>query len=155
MASTSTNKQPLLIDSVLHNVVDLNDAISSTLNIVGTNTALLVVDCTTSDGAILEDVFTFARSVNEAIINLYFSSATDYLRPGEGILIGQLTSGTTVGEVTHWTDAPRVLAPMPQTGSNEHFTALYVPKGKALWACRQSDTALADGPLLGVQGGWY
>ena len=47
MAATSTNKQPLLIDRVLHYVVNL-DTINDGMDIVGTNTAILLVDGTTS-----------------------------------------------------------------------------------------------------------
>ncbi len=155
MASTSTNKQPLLVDSVLHSVLNLDSAATTTIDIAGTNTAVLVVDSTSQDGAIVEDVYSIARSVTEATINLYLSSATDYLRPTEGILIGQFKSGTTIGTVTRWEEMPNVLAPMPHTGDTAQFKALYIPKGKALWAARESASILSDGPLLGVQGGWY
>ena len=56
MAATSTNKQPLLVDRVLHYVRNLDNAINTTLDIVGINTAVLVVDAISSDGAILEDI---------------------------------------------------------------------------------------------------
>ena len=61
MASTSTNKQPLLVDRVLHYVVNLDTAINNGLDIVGTNTAALIVDATGSDGAILEDIYLIPR----------------------------------------------------------------------------------------------
>jgi len=50
---------------------------------------------------------------------------------------------------------PKILAPMPQVGTEQNFRALYIPKGKALWAARQSAVVINDGPLLGCQGGWY
>ena len=148
MASTSTNKQPLLVDSVLHNVLNLDSAATATIDIAGTNTAVLVVDSTTQDGAIVEDMYSIARSTTAAKINLYLSSATDYLRPTEGILVGQFSSGTTIGTVTRWSEMPKILAPMPQTGDTSQFRALYIPKGKALWAARESSATLTDGPLL-------
>jgi len=46
MAATSTNKQPLLVDRVLHYVVDLNTAAVGSIDVAGTNTALLIVDGT-------------------------------------------------------------------------------------------------------------
>ena len=60
---------------------------------------------------------------------------------------------------------PFVLNPVPGVGSTDsslvigtQFQALYIPKGKALWAAvkKQSanDTAIAA-PLLGVHGGFY
>ena len=156
MAATSTNKQPLLVDRVLHYVVDLNTAAVGAIDVSGTNTALLIVDGTAMDGAIIEDIYSISRSTTVATINLYLSSAPDYLRPNEGVLIGQFKSATTIGNVTSWENMPKILAPMPQTGSGEQqFRALYIPKGKALWAARQSTNVVTDGPLLGCQGGWY
>ena len=155
MAATSTNKQPLLVDRVMHNVIDLNTAAVASINVAGTNTALLLVDGSQSDGCIIEDIYSLSRSAVEHTINLYLSSSFDYLRPNEGIFIGQFKSATTTGAITHWEEMPRVLAPMPHTGTASQFQALYIPKGKALWAGRQDIAALNDGPLLGCQGGWY
>ena len=71
------------------------------------------------------------------------------------MFIGQLTSASTVGAVTSLETLPKILAPMPQTGTEQQFRALYIPKGRALWAGREDVAAVNDGPLLGVQGGWY
>ena len=156
MASTSTNKQPLLIDRVLHYVVDLNSAAVAAIDVAGTNTALLIVDSTSGDGAIIEDIYSIARSATKSTINLYLSTAFDYLRPNEATFIGTFDSATTAGSVTHWEEMPKVLAPPPGAGSSEtQLKALYVPKGKALWAARQSASVTTEGPLLGCQGGWY
>ena len=166
MASTSTNKQPLLVDRVLHYVVNLDNALNSTIDVVGINTAALIVDATSSDGCIIENVYSIARDTyaSAETINLYLSTGSDYLRPGEGILIGTFPSGTTAGEVTNWEEAPRILAPVPQaadvptstpSGNPAQLRALYIPKGRALWAARQSQTILSNGPLIGCQGGWY
>ena len=177
MAATSTNKQPLLIDRVLHNVVDLNSAAVGSINVIGTNTAALIVDATQSDGCILEDIYCISRSSAPQVVNLYLSSSFDYLRPTEGVFVGQLTSATTEGAVTHLETMPRILAPMPHTASGgtvtsvavtsgdtvtttttsdleNQFRAFYIPKGKALWAGRLDIAIVNDGPLLGVQGGW-
>ena len=181
MAATSTNKQPLLVDRVLHNVVNLDNSAVGAIDIGGTNTATLVVDATQSDGCIIEDIYCISRSTAPQTINLYLSTAFDYLRPGEGVFIGQLTSATTKGEVVSLETMPKILAPMPHTAgkstttvtqvgdggdpettttttttvTENQFRALYIPKGKALWAGREDIAAVNDGPLLGVQGGWY
>jgi hypothetical protein len=155
MAATSTNKQPLLIDRVLHNVVNLDLAAVGAIDVLGTNTAALIVDATSSDGCIIEDIYCISRSTASHKINLYMSSSFDYLRPQEGVFIGTLTSATTAGEVVSLETMPKILAPMPQTGSEAQFRALYLPKGRALWAGREDVAAVNDGPLLGVQGGWY
>ena len=155
MAATSTNKQPLLVDRVLHYVVNLDTAAVNAIDVAGTNTALLIVDGTTSDGAIIEDIYSIARGTSESTINLYISSSADYLRPNEGVLVGQFKSATTIGSVTRWEDMPKILAPMPHTGSESQFRAFYLPKGKVLWAARQASAVTTDGPLIGCQGGWY
>jgi hypothetical protein len=155
MAATSTNKQPLLVDRVLHYVLNLDTAINSTIDIVGTNTAVPVINAVTSDGAIVEDIYSFSRGSAAETINLYLSDAADYLRPNEGILVGQFTSSASAGTVTRWTDMPFTLAPVPHVGNEARNRALYIPKGKALWAARESTAILTNGPLLGCQGGWY
>ena len=155
MAATSTNKQPLLVDRVMHSVIDLNTAAVASINVAGTNTALLLVDGSQSDGCIIEDIYAISRGTVESTINLYMSSAFDYLRPNEGIFIGSFKSATTAGSVTRWTEMPKILAPMPQTGTEQQFRALYLPKGKSVWAARQDTNTVNDGPLLGAQGGWY
>ena len=85
MAATSTNKQPLLVDRVLHYVVNLDTAAVGAIDVAGTNTALLIVDGTTADGAIIEDIYSIARGSSESTINLYISTSSDYLRPNEGV----------------------------------------------------------------------
>ena len=70
MAATSTNKQPLLVDHVLHYVVNLDTSINDGMDIVGTNTAALIIDGTNSDGAIIEDVYTIARGTTGYKVNL-------------------------------------------------------------------------------------
>ena len=172
MASTSTNKQPLLVDHVLHEVIDLAGATvaqNAGIDIAGTNNASIVIDSTTNDGCIIEDIYSIARTITTGYkINLYLSSASDYLRQQQGVYVATLTAGTTVGDRTHIELLPYILAPVPQTGNvgtalassnfSFRFRALYVPKGKALWAAveHQSANDLATAaPLLGVQGGYY
>lgn len=164
MASTSTNKQPLLVDRVLHEVVDLAGgtiAQDAGLEISGTNSAVLIIDCTTNDGAIAEDIYAIARQVTAGYtINIYLSSASDYLRAQQSVYVGTLQGGTGTGEKTRVapSNLPYVLAPMPHSGTTSQFNALYIPRGKALWAAVQEQIPgdqAADAPLLGVQGGYY
>ena len=161
MAATSTNKQPLLVDHVLHEVVDLKGAIVSQgggVDIGGTNNAVLVIDSTSADGCIIEDIYAFSR-IEAYTIKLYLSRANDYLRSQQGVYIGEFKStSTTPGDIAKYENMPNILAPMPHTGTEAQFKALYIPRGRALWAAVEAtsanDTAL-NAPLLGVQGGWY
>ena len=158
MASTSTNKQPLLVDNVLHKVVDTANAMNTDINITGANTAALLVNGSGSDGAIIEDIYAISRDGIEYTINLYLSSSFDYLRPNDAMFIGQFKSTTTKGAIAHHTDMPYVLAPVPATGITTgdapRFKALYIPRNMSLWVARQG-ISTNDAPLVGVQGGWY
>ncbi len=155
MAATSTNKQPLLVDHVLHYVVNLDTSTNDGMDITGTNTASLLVDATNTDGAILEDIYVIARGAVAHKVNLYISSARDYLRPNEANFVGTLTSPTTAGEASHWSGMPLTLTPVPQVGSNPFNQAFYLPKGSSLWAAREGSGNVSDGPLIGCQGGWF
>ena len=164
MASSSTNKQPLFIDRVLHYVVNLDKSSNNGIDPAGSNTATLIVDAVNSDGAIIEDIYVIARpadsqspgtAATEHTVNLYMGTARDYLRPNESQFVGSITSGTTTGTVTNWEGMPRTLAPVPQVGDYAYNRAFYLPKGFALWAARDSDQNVDNGPLLGCQGGWY
>tara|TARA_B100001778_G_scaffold112512_2_gene92150 strand:+ start:16008 stop:16520 length:513 start_codon:yes stop_codon:yes gene_type:complete len=170
MASTSTNKQPLLVDRVFNEVYSMNDATILQTDVTGTNFAQLVLSCATNDGAVIEDIYTISRgqdaSDNDYVVNLYMSSDVDFLRPPSqsagavtgGIFVGSITAGSTLGAVTHSTTMPFVLAPVPQVGTAQKLTAFYVPKGKNLWAARQTTDltdSITNAPLLGVQGGFY
>jgi hypothetical protein len=155
MAATSTNKQPLLVDHVLHVAVNLDTAVNDGLDITGTNTAILLVDSTSADGAIIEDIYTIARGTGSHKVNLYLSSARDYLRPNQATFVGTITAATTKGNVVRWEEMPKSLAPVPQVGSEPHSRAFYIPKGNALWAARESSANVTDGPIVGCQGGWY
>ena len=161
MAATSTNKQPLLVDRVLHEVVDLQGATvtqNGGISIGGTNNAVLIIDSTSSDGCIIEDVYSISRT-EAYTIKLFLSTANDYLRPQQGVFIGEFKStGTTAGTRASWDSMPTILAPVAQTGSESQFKALYIPRGKALWAAVEAlsgNDQATNAPLLGVQGGWY
>ena len=88
-------------------------------------------------------------------VNLYLSTARDYLRPNEGSFIGGLTSGDSAKTVVRWEEMPTILAPVPQV-AEQYNRALYIPKGYALWAAIDTSVNVAAGaPIIGVQGGWY
>ena len=154
MAATSTNKQPLLVDHVLHVVANLDTATNKGIDI-GNNDARLLVDSTSADGAIIEDVYLISRSKTPYDVNLYISTARDYLRPNESYFVGSITSGTNEKDVVHWDEMPFCLVPVPHFGDHPRNRAFYLPKGYSFWAARQSDTPEKDSPLIGVQGGWY
>jgi len=170
MASTSTNKQPLLVDRVFNEVYSMNDATILQTDVSGTNFAQLVLNCTTNDGAVIEDIYAISRgqdsSNNDYQINLYLSSDNDFLRPPSqsaaavsgGIYVGSLIAASTLGTWRHSTDMPFVMAPVPHTGGTPRLQGFYVPKGKNLWAARLTSNLqdnVTNAPLLGVSGGFF
>ena len=178
MAATSTNKQPLLVDRVMHRLVQTDSAAAGAIDIAGTNTAVVLVDGSQADGCIIESIYAISRGTTPHKVNLYMSQSNDYLRPGEGIYVGGFNSALTSGETTAWENAPKILAPVAQAGDVPtsvpsytsadatiapvaasgkplQFRAFYLPKGFTLWVARESTQIATDGPIVGAQGGWY
>ena len=79
MAATSTNKQPLLVDHVMHRVVLTDSAAAGAIDIAGTNTAIVLVDGSQSDGCIIESIYAISRGTTPHTVNLFMSQSNDYL----------------------------------------------------------------------------
>ena len=143
MASTSTNKQPLLVDRPLSVLKDTSGALIGTFP-PGTaldpqvSAGALLVDCTQNDGALIEYIYTIAREITETyystapnspdrptdtpkklgyLVNLYFCSSNTAFDPARAFYLGAIASGILEGEAKVFTGAPFVLAPVTQTGS--------------------------------------
>ena len=168
MASTSTNKQPLLIDRVMHEAFDMNERKvaenTTTPGLVSNvNSAKVIVDGIGSgnDGCVIETIYTVSRSTTEYKINLYLSKNRDFLRQDNCVFIGQVTSATTRYAKSDVDDLPKILAPVPHDGGDAQLRALYIPKGSVLWAAveipegNDINDPVNDAPVLGAQGGWY
>ena len=171
MAATSTNKQPLLVDRVFHIALDMtphkvidNETLPG--NVTGLNSAGKLVDQIAGDGAVIESMYTISRSLVTVQINLYLSSSGDYLRPEQSVFIGQIRTSDNPANAEllnkrYVPDLPPVLAPVAHTGDESQLRALYIPKGKALWAGIELgagtdiNVQLEGAPILGVQGGYY
>ncbi len=160
MATTATNKQPLLVDRPFHAVVKSNSLTSgsaTSLDILGTNESSVLVDCTSNDGAIVEDLYVIARSTTTYKAVFYISQSVDYLRPSEATYVQQINSSTTIGQITSSAVLPKMVAPLPGTGTESQVRAFYVPKGSVLWCSLQiaGPANSAGTPIIGAQGGFY
>ena len=164
MATTATNKQPLLVDRVFHNAIKSNSLASgsdTSLDIVGTNESAVLVSCTTNDGGIVEDLYTISRNDDVDTTTytalFYLSSASDYLRPDEAVFVAKIDSSTDNGKRKAADDIPEILAPLPHVGSSPKLKALYIPKGKNLWVTLQlaGPANVPTTPIIGAQGGFY
>ena len=154
MATTSTNKQPLLVDRVFHEIVNTNLAYNQGMDVVGTNSAALLLNCIGTDGAIVEYIYAISRGSTGYNVNFFLSSNNDYLRPTEAFYIGSVTSATTIKDLTELT-LPKCLTPVPRVESEPKNFALYVPSNKALWVARDGNSDVSDAPLIGAQGGYF
>ena len=156
MATTATNKQPLLVDRPMHEICDLYGctiAQNSQIDIGSSNKARVVLDCTQNDGAVVFEIYAFGRetagnsgNTTPWVINLYMASSNDFLRPNDSLYVGFFSAGTgstvTEGDRTVWGAMPYTLMPVRGAGSGTagskplgaQFESLIVPKGKCLWA---------------------
>jgi len=163
MATTSTNKQPLLVDRPFHNHIpaDRLNSGSEGVDILGANSAKVLVDCTTNDGGVIEEAYSISRGLDsngeQFNINFYISSSTDFLRPDEAVYIGTLQASDTVGQTTAVENFPRVLAPLPNDGGQAQVKAFYVPRGRAIWFTLQlvNPDLGKNAPIVAAQGGFY
>lgn len=187
MATSTTNKQPLLVDRVFHNIVDLAGATigkDDLVSISSTNNVKLLVDCTKNDGAAIGEIYTLGRAtagntgnITPWVVCLYMNSSNTNLSSSDAQFVGFFgsggleTSGQTVdGERVVFGGMPYVLFPVPNgTGSSNpaigaQVQALYVPKGKCLWAGVNAkenssneavDANATTAPVIGAQGGYY
>ena len=167
MASTATNKQPLLVDRVFHEIEILTTNVTGNTSapqsdLGGTNQAKKFIDCTSNDGAIVESIYCHARGTNQHKVNFYITTDSDFLRSENARFIGRMTSSGTEGAIVYFTAMPTILAPVPQVANGSvadqqaMLNAIYVPKGKCLWAAIESTAAsISDAPVVGVQGGYY
>ena len=167
MASTATNKQPLLGDRVFHELEILTTNVTGNTtapqsDLGGTNQAKKFIDSTSNDGAIVESINCHARFTNQHKVNFYITTDSDFLRSENARFIGRMTSSGTEGAIVYFSAMPTILAPVPQVANGSAadqqamLNAIYVPKGKCLWAAIESTAAsISDAPVVGVQGGYY
>ena len=175
MASTSTNKQPLLIDRPLHiqqNITSQKTGVAdgdANPYWLSNNSCSLFIDCTQNDGALIEDLYVLSKSTTAYTLLFFMTNTSDFLRESDTnnvTYLAGVTSSTTVGSIVHANNLPLGIAPYPTVALNDdndrqsgQFQSLYVPKGKAVWVGRQAsgtgNLTIAQCPVVGAQGGFY
>ena len=170
MAGTSTNKQPLLIDTPIMRALRLDNT-SMPAGVIDPGTATngaLILDCTANDGAFLESVYLIQRVASDVTeIRLFLS--TSNLAMGVGLsgsvadshflMRAQFGAAQPIGATIEFT-LPRILFPVPHAGANtggepQRFPGLRVEKGRALWAAANLTAPSFSVPLIAIQGGFY
>ena len=69
-----------------------------------------MVNAIGTDGCIIEDIYAISTGTTALTINLYFSRSQDYLRPTEGVFIGQFDSAATAGGRSEFEGMPKILS---------------------------------------------
>lgn len=143
MASTSTNKQPLLVDRPFCVIKDTSGQLVGTLppgTAIDPQTAagVLLLDCTKNDGALVEHMWTFAREQNKEfykedpkknpsadkgkygyIVNFYLCPSNTVFNPATAFYVDSILSDTKEAGRKQSFTLPEVTSPVARTGSVE------------------------------------
>lgn len=173
MASTSTNKQPLLVDRPLHEFVTLGAtaalSTSSNLSSLVTGGCVALVDCSGNDGAVVDSasiVATEAGITAASVILLLSTASSSYGITNTNtaaVAIAAITS-SAAGDRTN-ISLPPLSIPVPHIGAitspgetDKKNTGLYIPTGFVLYA-GLTEALLAPTPATTVnvfaQGGYF
>ena len=165
MSSTSSNKQPLLVDRPFFNAVTIGEVggLLDPLNYNSPDPAGLVylADGGT-DGTLIESVTIASTQVgtDEVDVLLFMSTVSNPLMVNAintHYIASETIVSTTCGETTSIT-LPPALVPVPSAGCEPKNTALYIPKNWTLFVglqealCSPSYTARVT---IYAQGGHY
>ena len=184
MASTSTNKQPMMVDRPFLRGAKITSA-TPTVDPVNTQFANLIQlvrvgDVPSEDAAIVEDIFVVSNEgypddggVRAAAFGLYVYLPNQAApSTAASILLNKFTvglSGSTEGLIQR-VELPKTIAPTPQTGDTGLIRpielgaaeALYLEKGYVLGVGYLGDSAMAvsgglspSGVSFWAQGGFY
>ena len=166
MSSSSSNKQPLLIDRPLHEWVTLGSesCLSKSTNFheLAPGGFKLLVDCTANDGALIDSISIMAPEAGltaaSVLIFLSTTAAAVQITPDNTASVASAQIGATkIGERTI-IPLPPLIAPVPNVGSEAKNTGLFVPKGRALFAGLSeviSEPTPASRVQVFAQGGFY
>lgn len=149
MSSTSTNKQPLLIDRPLHEFVVLGPtpALLDPANFatVLSGGCVPLVECIDNDGAVIDSLSLVALQANTSAVSVLFllsSSPTVFgvTDSNTGVVASAVIQSAVLGERTN-VSLPPLCVPVPNLGadssiseSDKKNTGLYVPRGSTLYA---------------------
>ncbi len=151
MATTSSNKMPLLVDRPLHSFASLGASAglttASNFNTPNANLVLLV-DCSTNDGAIIDSISLISNqaSLTSVKVIAFLSVATS----GAGVTatntlaVAHATVGSSLGDRVNMS-LPALCVPVPNLASpaataaaypsetDKKNTGIYVPSGATLF----------------------
>ena len=173
MASTSTSKQPMLVDRPFHRYVTLGSTAAlttaanfSTINAAGCQ---LLVDCSSNDGGYVDSVSIIATQsgTTASTVLIFLSSATTLTTvnaSNSACVASAAIASSAAGERTN-ISLPPLSVPVPNLGATtgvgelaKKNTGLYVPAGSVIYAGLSAViSAPSSATVINVfaQGGFY
>lgn len=145
MATTSSNKMPLLVDRPLHSFATIGGTAclttSTNFNTVTGGGCTLLVDCTGNDGAVIDSVSIIATeaSTTASTVLVFLSVATSSggINASNTVCVASAAiSSSSAGQRTN-ISLPALTVPVPSTTSNAEVdkknTGIYVPSGGLIY----------------------
>ncbi len=173
MATSSSNKMPLLVDRPLHSFATLGGAAALTtstdFNTPSGGGCVLLVDCLSNDGAVVDSISVIANeastTASKVLVFLSIASNAAAISSANTVCVANETiSSSAAGERTN-ISLPPLSIPVPNLGgsssageTDKKNTGLYVPSGAVIYVgVTQALTAPSSSTRVHVfaQGGFF
>lgn len=148
MATSSSNKMPLLVDRPLHSFATIGGAAALTtatnFNTPSGGGCVLLVDCLANDGAVVDSISIIANEANttasKVLIFLSVSGSAASITAANTVCVAsESISSSAAGDRTN-IPLPPLCVPVPNLGADatvteakKKNTGLYVPSGATLY----------------------
>ena len=148
MATSSSNKMPLLVDRPLHSFATIGGAAGLTsatnFNTPNGGGCVLLVDCISNDGAVVDSLSIIANEAstnsNQVLVFLSVAASSSSITSSNTVCVASATiSSGSAGERTN-IPLPPLCIPVPNLGGDSSVnetdkknTGLYVPSGATLF----------------------
>ena len=148
MATSSSNKMPLLVDRPLHSFATIGGAAGLTsatnFNTPNGGGCVLLVDCISNDGAVVDSLSIIANEAstnsNQVLVFLSVAASSSSITSSNTVCVANATiSSGSAGERTN-IPLPPLCIPVPNLGgdttvneTDKKNTGLYVPSGATLF----------------------
>ncbi len=153
MATTSSNKMPLLVDRPLHSYATLGDvaclASATNFNSIESAGCYLLIDCSSNDGAVLDSLSIMANEANttasSVLVFLSVASSKNAITQLNTVCVANAAiTSSAVGARTN-ISLPPLCVPVPNLASpaatmatypdeaTKKNTGLYVPSGATIY----------------------
>lgn len=148
MATSSSNKMPLLVDRPLHSFATIGGAAGLTsatnFNTPNGGGCVLLVDCISNDGAVVDSLSIIANEANtnsnQVLVFLSVAASSSSITSANSVCVASATiSSSSAGERTN-IPLPPLCIPVPNLGADSSVgetdkknTGLYVPSGATLF----------------------